>query len=127
MVLPNLPNVRDANIQISEHDAIMRYLAKKYKPEMLGKNDSDYALEENLFSFFVKQRIKMITFCYEPDPTIEKKKKFIESMNFELSRLDQQLQGKKFFLGDYLTIADIYFYENLLVLKFLHEETMKKF
>ena len=39
--LPNIPHMQDGDVHISEHDAILRYLAKKYKPELLGKDLRD--------------------------------------------------------------------------------------
>src|SRR4051794_38542016 len=50
MVLPNLANLKDGAVHISEHDAIIRYIAKKYKPELLGIDDQEYAFVENFFS-----------------------------------------------------------------------------
>ena len=43
-------------------------------------------------------------------------------MDPQLSRLDSYLEGKKFHLGDYLTLSDIYFYETYQVMKLIHLE-----
>ncbi len=36
-------------------------------------------------------------------------------------------EGKKFIMGDYLTIADIMLYESILVMRLVHEESMQKY
>ncbi len=41
--LPNLPILYDGDIQITEHDSIIRYVARKFKPELLGNNDAEFA------------------------------------------------------------------------------------
>jgi glutathione S-transferase len=43
---PNLPYLIDGDIKVTESLAILKYLAKKYRPELLGKNTEDYALVE---------------------------------------------------------------------------------
>lgn len=37
MNLPNLPYLIDGTFKLSETNAIMNYLAKKYDPNLLGK------------------------------------------------------------------------------------------
>ena len=39
--LPNLPYYIDKDIKITESSAIMRYICRKYKPELLGQTDQE--------------------------------------------------------------------------------------
>ena len=83
LVLPNLPYLIDeeAGVTFTEHDAIMRYLARRYKPEMQGKTLADQAEVEQflgfLFNFYLN---KCGMFCYAPEPTDEKRVAFVESI-----------------------------------------------
>jgi glutathione S-transferase len=43
---PNLPYLIDGNVKVTESIAILKYIAKKYREELLGKNLADYALVE---------------------------------------------------------------------------------
>ena len=81
LVLPNLPYLIDeeAGVKFTEHDAIMRYLARRYKPEMQGKSLADQAEVEQflgfLFNFYLN---KCGMFCHAPEPTDEKRVAFVE-------------------------------------------------
>jgi hypothetical protein len=62
---------------MTEHDAIMRQIARIYKPEVLGHSSSDQALIDNLLSFQEKFNITMGEFCYKKDTTDEDRINFI--------------------------------------------------
>ena len=62
--LPNLPYLVDGDLTITEHDAILRYVARKYKPELLGKDLRDEALHENYLAYFTKVFIATVGFCH---------------------------------------------------------------
>ena len=53
-LLPNLPYIKDGDLILTEHDAIVRYLARKFKPELLGSNDAEFGLAENILAFWTK-------------------------------------------------------------------------
>jgi len=38
---PNLPYIVDGNVFLTETNAIHQYVARKYKPELLGKTPGD--------------------------------------------------------------------------------------
>ena len=125
LALPNLPHLKDGDVHFTEHDAILRYLAKKYKLDLQGKNDKDYALQENFLCFVSKLWMKQIAeFCYSEDPTEENRIAFLESIKVHLTRLDKQLEKTQYFVGDYLTLADIYFYEVLESLLLIKEDCL---
>ena len=127
LLLPNIPNIKDGEVQISEHDTLVRYIAKKYKPTLLGKDDNEQALVDNVFSFLVKQRNKLGEFCYAPNPTEESRIQVIKVLDNQLTKLNAFAEGKRFIFGDELTIADIYFYENFKNMQLIHEETSNSY
>ena len=51
----------------------------------------------------------------------------IEEQSYRLEALDKHLAEKKFFAGDYLTLADISFYETVQNLKVIHKTSLDKF
>jgi glutathione S-transferase len=40
---PNLPHFIDGDVKLSETNAVHQYIARKYKPELLGKTPADQA------------------------------------------------------------------------------------
>jgi len=49
---PNLPYLIDGDFNLTETAAIMKYIAHKWKPELLGANSHEYANAE-MISFHV--------------------------------------------------------------------------
>ena len=43
---PNLPYLIDGDVNLTETAAIMKYIAHKWKPELLGSNSAEYANAE---------------------------------------------------------------------------------
>ena len=72
-LLPNLPYIKDGDLLLSEHDALVRYLARKFKPELLGSTDAEFALAENILAFWTKVYGTTVTLSYTPDVTEEQK------------------------------------------------------
>ena len=35
--MPNIPNYQYGDVRVSEHDSVMRVIARIHKPELLGK------------------------------------------------------------------------------------------
>ena len=71
MVLPNIPYIQDGDLRVSEHDAIVRYLAHKFKPELLGTTHEEYATSENVLTFLTKLYQTSVTLCYTAGVTNE--------------------------------------------------------
>ena len=119
--LPNIPYIIDGDIVITEHDAVVRYAARKFRPDLLGNSDAEYGMVENIFCFFAKLRAKLTEFCIRPVDTVEGRAEFINGLASQLQKLDAHVEGKSFFVGDHLTIADIYFYEDFAIMKLISE------
>ena len=97
---------------LSESKAIELYLAQKFKADLLGANDLqkaqvhqwiDFAtLDLNYHSKFIVYPI----FGWEVFDK-EKEKQHLERVKQLLGALNKQLEGKKFILGDNMTLADV--------------------
>ena len=81
-----------------------------------------FKIGANHFVCFVfKLKLKSASFTYLPDPTEESRKGFIEQNKTDLVRLDKHAAGRKFLVGEHVTIADLYFYEVWTGLKCISE------
>ena len=103
---------------LSESKAIEIYLAEKYKPELLGKDDLEKAQVRQWMDFAsfeladCAQKIVYPIFGWKPyckesaDEANTKIKEFMKA-------LDQQVKGKRYAFGDQLTLADIALFRHL--------------
>ena len=61
---PNLPYLIDGDFTLTETAAIMKYIARKWKPELLGTTPAEYATAE-MMEFHVADLKKKATWpCY---------------------------------------------------------------
>lgn len=69
MEYPNLPYIFDENVKLTETLAIMQYIAKKWKPELLGRNAAEmgrlHMLEYHVF--MLKSTCTMPCYSENPD------------------------------------------------------------
>ena len=103
---------------LSQSKAIEIYLAEKYKPELLGKDDLEKAQVRQWMDFAsfeladCAQKIIYPIFGWKPyckesaDEANTKIKEFMKS-------LDQQVKGKRYAFGEQLTLADISLFRHL--------------
>ena len=103
---------------LSESKAIEIYLAEKYKPELLGKDDIEKAQVRQWMDFAsfeladCAQKIVYPIFGWRPyckqsaDEANTKIKEFMKA-------LDQQVKGKRYAFGEQLTLADIALFRQL--------------
>ena len=122
--LANLPLLTDGDIQVTEHDAVVRYIAKRFRPDLFGYSDAEYALVESFFCMLTKLRGKINDFANVQGATEESRAEFVTKNKGDLLRLEPYAAGKKFLVGEHLTIADIYLYEVITILKFVSESSV---
>ena len=103
---------------LSESKAIEIYLAEKYKPELLGKDDIEKAQVRQWMDFasfeLADCALKIVypIFGWKPyckqsaDEANTKIKEFMKA-------LDQQVKGKRYAFGEQLTLADIALFRQL--------------
>ena len=78
-------------------------------------------------SFWVKTNLAARQLCYKQNSTDAERAEIITSRDWPLNKLNEHMNGKKFFNGDDLTIADIFFYDTWLLLNLIHEDSCKKY
>ena len=61
---PNLPYLIDGEVRLTETVAIMRYVAKKYDPSLLGRNAAELGRIEMLSYFVIELKGKATMPCY---------------------------------------------------------------
>ena len=103
---------------LSESKAIEIYLAEKYKPELLGKDDLEKAQVRQWMDFAsfelsdCASKIVYPIFGWKPyckesaDEANTKLREFMKA-------LDQQVKGKRYAFGEQLTLADISLFRHL--------------
>ena len=103
---------------LSESKAIEFYLAEKYKPELLGKDDLEKAQVRQWVDFAsfelgdCAQKLVYPIFGWKPyckESADEAKFRLREFMK----ALDQQVKGKRYAFGEQLTLADISLFNKL--------------
>ena len=69
MEFPNLPYLFDGDVKITETLGIMQYIAKKWKPDLLGRNAAEvgrvHMLEYQIF--LIKHTLTMAVYGENPD------------------------------------------------------------
>ena len=71
MELPNLPYLFDESVRLTETLAIMKYIAKKWKPELLGRTAAEVG-RVNMLEWHVMELKKDSTYpCYDPNGDAE--------------------------------------------------------
>ena len=113
-----LPYLETEEGLLSESKAIEIYLAEKYKPELLGKDDLEKAQVRQWMDFAsfelgdCAQKLVYPIFGWKPyckesaDEANMRIKEFMKA-------LDQQVKGKRYAFGEELTMADIALFNKL--------------
>ena len=128
MTLPNLPYLRDGNVEISEHDAIFRHVLRKYKLELLGKTLDEQAEVDQYITFWQTTNLKIRNYCYEAkDATDDDKKAHLDQFKPQLESINRMLADRKFTMGDNLTGADIFLFETYWMMSVVHKSTAESY
>ena len=110
---PNLPYFQDCEMKITESGAIMRYIAAKWKPELLHVNDPVYYAKVEMMSGIVADLKSATTMpCYTgamsrdqlTQMVIEKSKPIVAWM---------EKHGKHYIAGAELSFVDFIYFELL--------------
>ena len=106
---PNLPYLEDGGCKITETKAIMKYIAKKYQPALLGCNAAELGRIEMLAAHVDNLKMKSTMPCY----TTGDKDAIIEECRPLLKGLMDAKGTDKWIAGKNLSWLDFYFAELL--------------
>jgi glutathione S-transferase len=123
---PNLPYLIDGKYNITESQAIQRYIIKRWgKSELLGKNHQDYARLESFLSVFneIAGAVRGLFFNKDYEKV---KGETIAKYLQKLEELQKFVGENKFALG-YLTLADFIVSEDSHYIERLFPEEYAKF
>ena len=120
---PNLPYLIDGDIKLTETYAIMKYLADKYKPELLGANPQERS--RIAMAAGVVTDVKMATTmpCYRGDD----KEALVQIIKEKMPAIVAFQKGHKFLCGDNVTWLDFYFWEMMQCHIYFHSDFFTDF
>ena len=109
---PNLPYMQDGDTKISETVAIMKYIAKKWDPTLLGNTAAELARAEMLFAQVYDMKGKATLPAYMGGKEVDDLKDDIaDSVNPILAKFVEVTQDSKWLAGETLTWVDFYYAE----------------
>ena len=106
---PNLPYLIDGDFKLTETLAIIKYIAEKYKPEILGSTHEEKGTVNMISSIIHAAKMAGTHNCYIMDDKKEVLKKMLDG----LEPISKFLGDKNFFLGEKVTLPDIQIAEYL--------------
>ena len=105
--LPNMPYMIDGEQRFSESNAMMRHIARKFKPEMLGNGPADEARHDQVFEVLADFTEKLYEFVVDR-AFEENRAKNVETISVLLGKLDAFIgPDSPFIVGDYITLVDL--------------------
>merc|ERR1712020_557720 len=108
---PNFPYLIDGDIKITQSNAILRYLGRKF--DLDGKTEAEKVLVDMMLDNAMDFRNGFVTLCYNPNFD-HLKDDYVKKLQYPLQRFSEFLGDKKFFVGSSLTFPDFHMYEMLL-------------
>jgi len=114
---PNLPYLIDGNCKLTETKAIMKYVAKKYKPDLLGNSAAELGRIEMLAPFVDELKQKSTHACYVHGDASQ----IIEECRPLLAKLMGCKGSSQWLAGNNLSWLDFYFAELLDLLDKISE------
>jgi len=110
LAFPNLPFYIDGDIKITQSNAILRYIGRKYN--LCGKSDQEKVMVDMMLDTAMDFRNGLVRLVYNPNfKTI--KTAYLKELPAKLAAFDKFVKDKKFFAGDEITVVDFHMYELL--------------
>ncbi|RWS11965.1 glutathione S-transferase Mu 1-like protein [Dinothrombium tinctorium] len=108
---PNLPYYIDGDVKLTQSNAILRYLARKYK--LGGETEEEFIrldlAEQQLFDL----RLQLIRVVYDVAGYEKAREDYLKELPDKLQLLSNFLGDRKFILGDKITYVDFLLYDLL--------------
>lgn len=119
---PNLPYLIDGAVTLTETAAIMKYIAHKWKPALLGTTAAEFATAEMLSYHLGKLKDAATSPCYSsPDGNRDA---ILEKCFPLLDPLVKFLGANTWLVGDNLTWLDFAFWETIELVNFIAKGTL---
>ena len=109
---PNLPYIVDGDFSMTETVPIMKYLADKFKPELLGTTAEQRATVNMLANVIGDVKGAVTGPCYMGGD----KAAVIEIVKTKLAPIVAKMGNNKFLTGDAPTWVDFFFFETMLMI-----------
>lgn len=107
MDYPNLPYMIDGETKITETAAIMMYIAKKWRPELMGRSAAELGRVQMLWAHVLKLKMDFTMPCYMGKSAEE----VIDISRPLLAKLVEVMGESNFVGGENVTWLDFYFAE----------------
>ena len=119
---PNLPYLIDGDFTLTETAAIMKYIARKWKPELLGTTPEEFATAE-MMSYHVGTVKGLATMpCYQTKDG--DRDAILTPIWPHLDKIVQFIGEHKWIAGDNLTWLDFAFWELIDYINFIAKGTL---
>ena len=112
---PNLPYMIDGDFMVSESDAIMKYIATKWSPELLGQGTEKFATVQMLSGVIYDLNQKLNAAYSNPN-----KAEIAEVGMQKIKFIADFLADKQFLVGD-ITYVDFYLFSLCQYMEFLSD------
>jgi len=114
LTFPNLPWLEDGELKLTQSNAIIRHICRKYNPDLLGKNEADMSVVDMLMDVIGDYRSGIVTLSYKDTANFEANKATwtAGAMKPNLDSFSKYLGDKSYLVG-YITAADFLLYEML--------------
>ena len=121
--LTSLPYMIDGDIRLTQSNAILRYIARKHSPTLLGKDERQMAVVDLVIEEAMDFNKRFVPMCYNKN--FEKLlPEFLEKLPYFLARTDTFLKEKNWFAGDMITICDFLMWHQLEQLTLLEPKCL---
>ena len=107
--LPNLPYLIDGDVKLTETAAIMQYIARKWRPSLLGSTAAEMGRVQMLWDGVSNLKKQSTVPCYMGSTAEE----IIDTIRPLLAKIVELMGASNWIAGDNLTWLDFYFAENL--------------
>ena len=114
---PNIPYFKDGDLAITESLAIHRYIADKWKPELLG-SDAQHRAHVSMLSHIINDlKWSIVPDCYGSGDKVH----LMQLVHEKMPPVVKYLGDKKYLTGDQPCWVDFYFFETIQILIFVSE------
>ena len=119
---PNLPYFIHKDVRITETLAIMKYIAAKWEPLLLGKTSDDIGTVEMVAGVLCTIKNDVTMPCYQTD----NRERLAQTATKKIAPIAEHLRkdDKEYLVGSYVTYVDFILMEQLELIMFITEDRL---